>query len=70
MSIAGVKFNSSCIIRVILNVNIKLLCLFFRLTVQNYYIKLTKDVSMNKKNKKNALFLKIVHFLFLLCIRC
>ena len=38
-------------------------CLIFRLTVQNYYSKLLKVVSVKKKMQKKCTFSKKVHFL-------
>jgi hypothetical protein len=38
------------------------LCAFFCKTLQNYYIKLTKDVSVSRKVQKNAEKLTFLHF--------
>ena len=38
-------------------------CLIFRLTVQNYYSKLLKVVSVKKKMQKKCTFFEKVHFL-------
>ena len=54
-SVGWLKLNSSCIIVVVSS--------YFRLTLQNYYIKLLKLVSISKNfTKKCTFLLKEVHY--------